>query len=90
MDLLELLRWMINGALDLFLHGVYSGLASLLGFYLTSWGIRFLYFSLATLLRSPTSMPTALVRSTRRLSWSAALFASVSAHCWWDRLLGPF
>ena len=39
MDLLGLLRWVINGALDLFLHGVYSGLASLLGFYLTWWGI---------------------------------------------------
>ena len=88
-DAVELVRWVVNGTFDLFLHGVYSGLASLLGFYLTWWGIRLTYFVLACLLRSPTSMPTALARSMRRLGYSVALFASLSAHLWWDRLLGP-
>ena len=89
-NLLELVQWAINGVLDLFLHGVYSGLASVLAFYLTWYLIRGAYFALATLLRSPTSPPTALVRSMRKFGLSAALFASLSAHMWWDRLLGPY
>ena len=90
MDLLELVRWMVNGVFDLFLHFIYSGLAALLVFYLTWWGIRLTYFVLASLLHCPTSPPMALVRSMRRLGYSAAVFASLSAHLWWDRLLGPY
>ena len=90
MDLLELLRWGINGTLDLFLHGVYSGLASLLGFFLTSWAIRLSYTGAAFLLHCPTSMPTDLERATRRLGWLAALFWAFTAHMFCDRLLGPF
>ena len=90
MDLLELIQWLINGTFDLFLHFVYSGLAALLAFYLMWWAIRGMYFTLASLSHSETSMPTALARSMRRLGWLAALFCSLTAHLWWDRLLGPF
>lgn len=90
MDLLEMIQWLINGTFDIFLHFVYSGLAALLGFYLTWWGIRLAYFVLASLLRSPTSTDTVLATSMRRLGWCAAVFASLTAHMWWDRLLGPF
>ena len=90
MDILELLRWMINGSLDLFLHGVYSGLAALLGFYSTLWATRLTYTCAAYLLHSPTSISTELERDMRRLGYSVALFASLSVHLWQDRLLGPF
>ena len=90
MDVVELGRWVVNGCLDLFYHAAWSGLASLLGFWLTLWAMRGMYFVLACLLRCPTSLPMALARSTRRLGYCVALFASLSAHLWWDRLLGPF
>ena len=90
MDLLELLQWLINGTLDLFLHAAWSGLASLLAFSLTYWGSRWLYSLLATLLHSPTSIGTRLERAILRFGFSAALFASFTVHLWWDRLLGPF
>ena len=86
-ELWELARWLINGAFDLSLHFVYSSLAGLLAFCLTWWATRFLYFVLICPSRSGMSMPTALARSMWRLSWSAALFSSFAAHCWWDRLL---
>ena len=90
MDLLELVQWIINGALDMFLHFVYSGLAALLFFYLTLWGTRLTYTCAASLLRSPTSIPMEVERGMRRLGWLAALFASLTVHLWQDRLLGPF
>ena len=65
------------------------GVGIVAGFWLTLWAMRGMYFVLACLLRSETSMPTALARSMRRLGYSVALFASLSAHLWWDRLLGP-
>jgi len=89
-ELVEIVKWMVNGSFDLFLHFVYSGLAALSAFYLTWWGIRLAYFVTASLLRSPTSPDTALVTSMRRLGLLVALFASLTAHLWWDRLLGPF
>ena len=89
-EFVELIRWMANGCLDLFYHAAWSGVASLLSFWLTLWAMRGMYFTLACLLRSGTSMPTALERDTRRLGYLAALFFALSAHMWWDRLLGPF
>lgn len=86
-EIWEMLTWTVNAGLDLFLHFIYSGLAALLGFYLTWWAIRLTYFVLACLLRCPTSMSMGLARSMRRLGWCAALFASLTAHLWWDRLL---
>jgi len=90
MDLLELIQWMINGALDLFLHGVYSGLAFWLSFSLTLWATRSLYTLTASHLHSPTSISTELERAIGRFGWSVALFVSLSVHMWQDRLLGPF
>jgi len=90
MDILELLRWMINAALDLFLHGVYSGLAFWLSFSLTLWATRLIYTGAASLLHSPTSISTELERGIGRFGWSVALFVSLSVHMWQDKLLGPF
>jgi len=36
------------------------------------------------------SLPARLDDAMRRFSYTVALFASLSAHMWWDRLLGPF
>jgi len=36
------------------------------------------------------SLPARLDDAMRRFSYTVALFASLSAHCWWDRMLGPF
>lgn len=88
-DLLELIRWGINGAFDLFLHAVWSGAASLLAFCLTCWVSRGAYSLLATRSQSPTSMPTALERDILRLGYSVALFASLSAHLLLDGFMGP-
>jgi hypothetical protein len=89
-DLLELLQWVINGTLDLFLHFVWACCVGSLVFALTSWITRTLYFLLASLLHSRTSPPMAVVRGMGLFGFSAALFASFSVHLWWDRLLGPF
>ena len=90
MDILELLQWLINGTLDLFLHFIYSGLAALLGFVLTLWAIRLTYTGAAYLLHSKPSMPTELERAMRRLGYLVAFWCSVTVHLWQDRLLGPF
>ena len=90
MDLLELIRWIINGTLDLFLHFVYSGLAALLAFYSTWYLTRLTYTCAASLLRSPTSIPMEVERAMQRLGWFVAIFASLTVHLWQDRLLGPF
>ena len=87
MDILELIGWIINAPLDLFLHFVWSSCAGLLVFSLTYWTIRTLFFLGACLLRLPTSPPTLVARGMVGLGWAAALFASLSAHLWWDRLL---
>ena len=86
-DGLELVRWGMNAALDLFLHFVWSSCAGLLAFYLTYWTTRMLFFLGAMLLRLPTSPPALVARGMVGLGWSAALFAAFSAHLWWDRLL---
>ena len=93
-DILEGIRrwmtlgeWGANAALDLFLHFVWSSCAGLLAFYLTYLTTRGLYFVLASLLHSPTSPPMRVVRGMVGCSWSAALFFSLAAHMWWDRLL---
>ena len=90
MDILELIRWIINGSLDLFLHGVYSGLAGVLGFFLTLWATRLTYTGAAYLLHSPTSICMELERGIGRFGYLVALFVSLSVHMWQDRLLGPF
>ena len=84
---MELTEWGMNGALDLFLHFAWSSCAGLLVFFLTYWTIRTLFFLGACLLRLPTSPPILVGRGMVGLGWSAALFASFSAHLWWDRLL---
>ena len=90
MDLLELIAWIINGAFDLFLHVVWSGAASLLGFCLTCWVSHGAYSLLATRSQSPTSMPIQLERDILRLGYSVALFASLSAHLLLDGFMGPY
>ena len=85
-DGLELVRWGMNAALDLFLHFVWSSCAGLLAFYLTYWITRGLFFIGASLLRLPISPPIRVVRGITGFGWAAALFAAFSAHLWWDRL----
>jgi hypothetical protein len=84
---MNLAEWGANAALDLFLHFVWSSCAGLLVFYSTYWIIRTLFFLGARLLRLPTSPPELVARGMVGLGWAAALFASLSAHLWWDRLL---
>jgi len=85
--LLRGVSWAANATLDLGLHAAWALCASLLGFYLTYLTTRGLYFVLASLLHSPTSPPMRVVRGMVGCSWSAALFFSLAAHMWWDRLL---
>lgn len=88
-ELLEMMRWAINGLTDLCYHAAWSGLASLLGFWLTCWVMHGLYFVLASLSHLETSIGSGLERDIQRFGFSVALFASLSAHLWWDGLLGP-
>ena len=88
-ELLEMMRWAVNGLTDLSYHAAWSGLASLLGFWLTCWAMRGLYFVLASLSRSGTSIGMELERDIQRFGFAVSLFASLSAHLWWDGLLGP-
>lgn len=86
----SIVNWLINGIFDMFLHGVYSGLAFSLSFYLTLWVTRSLYTGVAILSRSKQSMPKELERDMLRFGWSVALWSCVTVHLWQDRLLGPF
>ena len=90
MDLLELLPWVINGTLDLFLHFVWASCAGSLAFALTFSITLMLYLVVAYLLHSPTSPPPRVDRGISWFGFSVALFVSLSVHMWWDRLLGPF
>lgn len=69
-NMVNIVGWAGNAALDLFLHAMWSGVASVLGLWLSYWGAHFFYFVLNPKANLGDGLSFII---TRRVAWLCIL-----------------